>query len=167
MSEESIGTGATPDEQDQQLITAVAGMLDRVDPPPGWMVDLAKLSFDLRSIDAELAELVADSRIDEPLVAVRSAGTVAEPRLLTFESSELAVELEVDRDERGRPALTGQLVPGEAAEVELRQPGAQTRSVQTDDLGRFRFDDLADGPFSLVCRPGAGRPVASPWVTPE
>ena len=163
MSEDPTTAG---DVQDAALLRAVGELLDRVDPPPAWAVDLAKLSFDLRTIDAEFAELVADSLIDEPLLAVRSASLVAEPRLLTFESEQLVVELELDRDERSRPLLTGQLIPAEPARVELRQPGQPARSVPADALGRFRVDELADGPFSLIVHRPGGRPVASQWIHP-
>ncbi len=166
MSEEPIGTGTTPDEQDRAMLSAVSGMLDRVDPPPAWMVDLAKLSFDLRGIDAELAELVADSRVDAPAVAVRSAAVATEPRMLTFESDDLLVEVEVEDDGRGGSVLTGQLVPAQPARIELRQPDQPHRTVEVDELGRFAVDGLTAAPFSLVCHRADARPVASAWVAP-
>lgn len=168
MSDESIGTGdarSVRDEQDRELLRELGGVLDRADPPPGWMVELAKLSYDLRSLDAELAELVADSLVDAPSVAVRSAA-LAEPRMLTFESDDLLVEVEVEADGHGGSTLTGQLVPAQPARVELRQPDRPHRSVQADELGRFVIEGLAAAPFSLVCHRPDGRPVASAWVAP-
>jgi hypothetical protein len=163
VGEETIGSNEV---QDRALLGAVRDMLDRVDPPPVWMVDLAKLSYELRSIDAELAELVADSRVDEPAVAVRAAATTAGPRMLTFESDDLLVEVEVGDDGRGGSLLTGQLVPPQPARVELRQPDRPPYFVEADELGRFAVDGLADAPFSLVCHRPDGRPVASVWVSP-
>ena len=159
-----MGSG---DVQDRALLGAVREMLDRFDPPPGWVVDLAKLSFDLRSIDAELAELVADSLVDEPAVAVRSATVGTEPRMLTFESDDLAVDLELVHRDRGLLAITGQLFPASRADVDIRQPDRPIRTVVTDDLGRFIVEDLPAEPFSLVVRRSDCRPVASQWVTPD
>jgi hypothetical protein len=166
VSDESIGTGDMPDEQDRQLLADVGGMLERTDPPPGWMVELARLSFELRGIDAELAELVADSRVDAPAVAVRSAALASEPRMLTFESDDLLVEIEVEDDGRGGSMLTGQLVPAQPAQVELRQPNQPHRTVEADELGRFAIQAVLAAPFSLVCHRPNGRPVASAWIAP-
>lgn len=162
MSDESIGTGTAPDEQDQELISAVAGMLDRVDPPPGWMVDLAKLSFDLRSIDAELAELVADSLMDEPLVGVRSAAA-APPRMLTFERGDWALEVESIAAGSGWQ-LIGQVVPMTACRVEVIQQAGR-RILEADDLGRFLIDGVAAEPVMLVVdAPGHPR-ISTGWFS--
>jgi len=121
----------------------------------------ANSSFDLRSIDDELAALVYDSIIDDALLAgVRSSGPST--RQLTFAASGLVVEIEVS--DAGR--LVGQIVPPQAAEVELRHR-AGTTPVPTDDLGCFSVPVLPDGPVSFRCHPtrfGADS-VATSWIT--
>ena len=165
MNDDHLRDAGTGGLDDEALLGQLREMFARVDPQPPWLADLAKLSYDLRSIDVELAELVADSHVDEPALAVRAAATATEPRLLTFESDDLVVEVEVSQDERGRHLLIGQLVPAQAARVELRQPDQATVTVLTDELGRFSVSGLAAGPFSLVCHRADARPVASQWVT--
>src|SRR5687767_810225 len=88
------------------------------DGPPETAVELARLSFGLRTIDAELAALTADSRTDRPLESVRAADVGTAPRLLTFEAADLAVELEVSGTGSSR-RLLGQLVPAGPATIEV------------------------------------------------
>jgi hypothetical protein len=166
MRDEPIGTGDVQDVQDRELLAAVGGMLERNDPPPGWMVDLAKLSFELRGIDAELAELVADSRVDAPAVAVRSTAIAAEPRMLTFETDDLSIDIEVSLDRSGKQTVVGQLLPEQMAHVEVHQPGRPPLGVAADEYGRFILGGVAPGAFRLVCHRPDHRSVVSEWVRP-
>src|SRR5688500_9386673 len=61
------------------------------DPVPARLKQAAVAAYAWRTIDAELAELVFDS-FDQPM-AVRGPGR---PRLLTFRSEELLIEVELD-----------------------------------------------------------------------
>lgn len=148
---------------DDMLLARLREMFERVDPAPVWLVELAKLSYELRSIDVELAELVADSLVEGAGVGVRAADPAAAPRLLTFEGSALAVEVGVNTGPDGR-VLHGQLVPSAAARIEIRQPGRQVNWVEADDLGRFGAEGLVEGPLSLVVHLPGGDVVASQWV---
>ena len=115
----------------------------------------------LRSVDDELAALVYDSMIDDDLLAnVRSgAGAV---RQLTFAAADLVLEVEVS----GARYLVGQVVPPQAAVVELRHRGGNAE-VETDALGCFHVPVVPDGPVSFRCRTvGATTdPVATSWIT--
>ena len=131
------------------------------DPVLAEVLSSAKSSFGLRSIDDELAALVYDSLTDdELLVSVRSGGRTV--RQLTFEARDLALELEVS----GARYLVGQVVPPQAATVELRHRGG-TAEMETDELGCFHVPAVPDGPVSFRWHPAApgARPVATSWFT--
>jgi hypothetical protein len=75
---------------------------------------------------------------------------------LSFRTSGLAVDLEIaDTGEARR--LTGQLIPGQAAVVEIRS----VITVEADAHGRFSTDALPHGQVSLRCRLGT---LATGWV---
>jgi len=160
-------SGAEPSrwDSDDELMARLGVLFRTYDGPPGTAVELARLSFGLRTVDAELAALTADSRTDRPLEGVRAADVGTAPRLLTFEAADLAVELEVSGT-GGARRLLGQLVPAGPATIEVRQPsGATGRRVDADDRGRFALDGVAPGPVSLVCHRADRRAVATAWTT--
>lgn len=135
-----------------------AGKLDDV---PAETMAAAKAGFLWRTIDAELAELVADSaEADDRLAGVRSAGEV---RMLTFQSPTLTVEVEaLDLGDRQR--LMGQLVPPQAGTIEVRHRGG-TVTVAADELGRFSVDGIVPGPVSLHCSGLVGaNAITTDWV---
>jgi hypothetical protein len=137
----------------------LAGRLDDV---PAESVAAAKASFAWRTMDAELAELAADSADEGRLLAgVRGQGAA---RMLTFESSTLTVEVEV-LELGNRRRLVGQLVPAQLGQVQARHTGG-TVTVSADELGRFSVDDLAPGPLSLHCSGViGGSEITTDWVS--
>lgn len=149
------------DHPDDILLDELRALAREHDPVPQRVLDAARGSYTWRTIDAELAALVYDSALDaEALAAVRSADTV---RLLTFETDELAIELEVTAVEERR-RLQGQLVPPGPGFVELRHGGG-TLELEADELGRFSAEVDA-GPISLRCRRERdGAVVETEWVT--
>jgi hypothetical protein len=161
------GAGPQPLDRtadDDALLARLAGMFREEDPPPAAAVELAKQSFGLRALDAELAALTADSRLDQPAVAVREGRSDAGPRLLTFESAELVVEVEVSGSDEHRRVL-GQLLPPGPARIEVRQPAAPApRWIDADDHGRFVIEDLDPGPVSLTCHQPGRRSVTTEWT---
>jgi hypothetical protein len=160
-------SGAEPSrwDSDDELMARLGVLFRKYDGPPGTAVELARLSLGLRTLDAELAALTADSRTDRPLEGVRAADVGTAPRLLTFEAADLAVELEVSGT-GGSRRLLGQLVPAGPATIEVRQPsGAAASPVDADDRGRFALDGVAPGPVSLVCHRAGRRAVATAWTT--
>src|SRR4029453_13144708 len=74
---------------DGRLATWLAEMFRRADPPPADAMELARQSFVLRSLDAELAALVEDSEAPAdpaaPPLAVRDVRARPERRQLTFQ----------------------------------------------------------------------------------
>jgi hypothetical protein len=147
-------------DEDDVLMSRLRGLLATTDGPPPEFVELAKRIFGLRTVDAELAALIADSDLEAGAVAVRGG---AETRLLTFESADLALEVEVSGTGRSRRVL-GQLVPPVAATIEARQPSAaEPRIVEVDERGRFAIDDMRPEPLSLTCRRAGAAPVTTEW----
>jgi hypothetical protein len=138
---------------------ALRSVIDRADPVPSAVVEAARAAYTWRTIDAELAELTADS-------AMASAGirSSSAPRLLTFEGLGIEVEVEVAQTGTTR-RLTGQVVPVGAAQVTVRSADA-TLDVAADDLGRFTVEGIPSGAISLsVLRAGAEHPIVTSWVS--
>jgi hypothetical protein len=150
------------DRDDDAFMEELRALAAAVDPVPPHVLAAARGSYTWRTIDAELAALVYDSALDaERVAAVRSADTV---RLLTFETAELAIELEVTATAGGRRIL-GQLVPPGPGFVELRHGGGLLE-LEADELGRFATDAVEPGPVSLRCRrEREGAAVETEWVT--
>lgn len=154
--EPAIALGGLDDEG---LLAALRGMLGRYEPPPDWSVELAKSSYDLRAVDAELAVLTSDSGLVTAQSAVRSG---AAPRLAVFDAAGLSVEIEIEIEPGARAGswrLIGQLIPPAPARIQVRRQRAEPVWVDADDRGRFTADHLPGGPLSLMCirdgRPGA------------
>lgn len=144
----------TPDDELAQLLTEA---LAQAQPVPDHLVHAANSAYTWRTIDAELAQLVFDSQTDG-LVGVR---TEDGPRQITFEAPGLEIEVMVTGEQR---QLVGQLVPPQPATIELAV-GDTIMTEQTDDLGRFRFDELDPGPIRLALIDGTNsRRVQTEWV---
>src|SRR3954452_3735878 len=153
---------ASPDPHDA-LLAELAEVVAQVDPVPSAVTDFARIALELRTVDAELAELTYDSAADaEQALAVRSGSS---PRMLSFEAGGLGIELEVTPSGDTRD-LEGQLVPPQAADIEIRHP-ARTFAVEADEVGRFTAQGIPAGPVSLRCRLRAvamATPVTTEWL---
>lgn len=151
----------TPDDA---LVAELREIAGRADPLPAHVVDAARAALTWRTVDAELAELSYDSDVDtRELAGVRGTGG---SRALTFEGRDVLVEVEVGTAGASR-RLVGQLVPEQAARIEIRHAGG-TVTVDADRVGRFAADNLASGPTSLRCHLGTGagaRIVNTDWLT--
>ena len=145
---------------DERLLGDLRGLLERLDKVPEHVVEAAKASYGWRTIDAELAELVHDSLVDAQAMAVRGETDL---RALSFEAAGVRIEVEVAA-EGGRLRLLGQVLPPQQARIDVRQPGGDPRTVDSDDLGRFAVEDLAERPVSLRCHLPGRRPVLTDWV---
>ena len=150
---------------DDLLLDELRRVFAAVDPIPEAVQIAARAAIEWRTIDAELAELVADSTVDEPLLAVR--GT-AEPRMLTFEARDLTIELEAEAAGPDTIRLVGQLVPPQPAEIAIRY-GDELIATHADERGRFVAGGIGAGQVSVRCRldseAGDGRLVETPWLS--
>ena len=151
--------GRRDDMSDEALIEALVALVDRLEPVPDDWVGAAQALFCWRTVDAELAALVEDSR---ELAGVRARGDHGRRRL-TFEAPLFDIELELS--ERPARRLIGQLVPPQRMHMELHSMSGSV-SVQSDASGRFAFPSLAPGPFRLRCVVGDDQPaVETTWVS--
>lgn len=142
---------------DDELLATLGQALDAADPVPESVLEGARAAFIWRNIDIELAQIVFDSSTE--LAGVRSEDI---NRQVTFEAP--GVEIEVMVVENGNRRLVGQLVPPVERIVELVGSDS-VRSVDSDHLGRFDFDDIAPGPVRIVVRGTDGeRLVQTEWV---
>ncbi|MET7656528.1 hypothetical protein [Streptomyces sp. NPDC005486] len=125
-----------------------------LDPVPAELRRAAIEAYALRDLDARIAELTFDSLVD----AIPVRGAVDVPRMLTFHTGGLTVDVEVTDE-----GLLGQLLPPQSASIEvLRGPRAGT-ALTADDLGRFACDAPPSGPFALRLRTGA-EVVVTEWL---
>jgi hypothetical protein len=147
---------------DDELLARLAATLRGAQEPPADVAELARLTFGLRHLDAQLAELVADSAVDAAAGVRASTGA---PRLLTFAADAAELELQVTPAGDGW-AVVGQLVPPGPAVVraEPASRGGAPVVTDADDLGRFALDLPAGGSWRLVCTRGGNPLVVTAWV---
>lgn len=147
-----------PDPADDDLVAGLRRVLARVDPIPEHVQLAARLAIEWRTLDAELAELVHDSLLDEPALAVRGD---AGPRVLTFESADLTIEIEAESESAtaGETVqVVGQLIPAQPAQIVLNS-GDELQVTNADERGRFVAGGLTRGRLSVRCRLGGTRLV--------
>ena len=146
---------------DDPLLAQLRRLAHTVDPVPHEVTAYARAALGWRRVDTELAELLEDSRLE--VAGMRSVAEAT--RSLTFRSSDLQVDVEVDESGDGT-LLLGQLVPAVGAEVDVqRDDGTTLATASADDLGRFRFELPAGGRIRLVVRrPAPAPPVETSWI---
>jgi hypothetical protein len=151
--------GLHPD--DEALLQRLGRIAREVDPVPELVLEAGRAAFLLRRLDAELAELVADSLADvrgDP-VGVRGGSG----RLLSFEAGDSLLELEVT-EQHGSAHLVGQVVgvPLEGARLVV-ETAAGEQDVEVDATGTFRTD-VAAGRFRLHLTAPGRTPITTAWV---
>jgi hypothetical protein len=153
-------------EPDDALLAELGSMLEAVDPVPPEVAAAAKAILGWRRLDADLAELLADSAVDaDRLAGVRGEGDPS-LRRLSFGGAPLELDLEVHRVKAGATVL-GQLAPGAAASVKVERSDVAAETVAADELGRFRLELPVGTTFRLVVtgHPASGtRPTVTDWV---
>lgn len=147
-------------------MTELRNFFAEVDPEPEHVSEFAKASLGWRRLDADLAELLSDSALEEDAVALARGG---EPsvRSLTFTATEVTIDVEIHHDGE-TPTLLGQLSPAGNAVVEIQTVDAPPISAETDHLGRFRVSLPARGPIRLRVLDGLRRSrvtAETSWVT--
>ncbi|HYK68411.1 MAG TPA: hypothetical protein VEV45_10730 [Streptosporangiaceae bacterium] len=135
----------------------------QIDSVPPALLEAAVGALAWRTIDADLAELVFDSLVDQDEAALVRGTTHG--RMLSFRARTLSIDVEVTSKGNSR-MMVGQLVPPQAVTVDIRH-GDSVITIETDELGRFSAGPLQAGPTSLRCRTGGDTlqpPVATAWV---
>lgn len=144
---------------DDELVAHLGRLAAVVDPVPELLLAAARDAFALRELDARVAELVRDSAVDVPAAAVRGPG----PRMLSFESGDIAVECEITAHAARRDVF-GQLVGGQAALVDAQPAGGAAVTVGLDADGCFTVRDLPSGPVRLRCHLANGTRLVTSWA---
>jgi hypothetical protein len=142
---------------DDQLTELLGLALAAAEPVPDHVMAAAYEAMSKETFDAELARLVFDSAAGD-LAGVRGGEST---RQVTFRAP--GVEIEVMVMAEGERHLVGQLVPPQAATVELRS-GAEVRETGTDSLGRFEFAGVPTGSIQLAVATEDGGSVVTEWV---
>jgi hypothetical protein len=151
-----------PDNSNERLLADLRRLAGEVDAVPDEVTGYAHAALGWRRVDAELAELLADSRLDPASAATRSGESG--PRALTFKAGELEIAVEISE---GRPiVMLGQLTPPAAATVEVqRDDGTTAATTETDSLGRFRLELPDRGRIRLLVRPEPpARSIETSWL---
>ena len=148
----------TSGPDDELLLAALRRAIRARQAVPPEFVAAAKNAFAWHDIDVELAQLTYDSSRGPALTATRAEA--ASIRALTFTSPQLTIELEVSED-----SLLGQIVPAQAAMIEV-QNGAGTRTaIPSDEIGCFSVRPIPREPFRLRCQTAGNLDVLTGWIT--
>jgi hypothetical protein len=155
----SSGPAQPGNPSDDELLAQLRDIAAETDPVPELLLDAARSAFELHDLDAMLAELVHDSALDAPAMAIRGGGA---ERILSFVVQALAVECQITA--RGsRRDLLGQLVGGRAERMDVQVTGA-VETLPVNASGRFSVRDLPAGPFRLRCRLADGTGLVTSWA---
>ncbi|PID96264.1 MAG: hypothetical protein CSA84_05475 [Actinomycetales bacterium] len=159
---------------DKALLHWLSRVTDTADPEPAHLRELGRLALSVRRVDAQLAEVVADSELvlDCELVgAVRSGAEAsrvgqASPRMVSFEIDDVAIEVQITDLPDGREILgvVDGLIPSDGARVDLETGRAERASCSLDEFNRFEFSAVARGlvRFRVVADPVD---VTTDWLT--
>jgi hypothetical protein len=148
------------DISDDELLDRLRVVTDEVDPMPEMVLASARAAFALRTLDADLAELVRDSAEEERggLIAVRGEGDV---RLISFETGAVAVELQVT--ERGALRdLVAQVSGVDIGRAEVETPTSRYPTALEDSL--VSVDGVPAGHMRLHLHTTQGRDLVTSWV---
>jgi hypothetical protein len=153
-------------DPDEPLIAELRELFTHDDPVPPLVTELAKASLGWRRLDAELAELLSDSLLEETPAGVRGSSDGLPVRSVRFRASTTAVDVDVHVDGPKR-TLLGQITPPLSVTIEIQSTTEVIASVVSDELGRFRVNLPAGGPIRLAIEdsPDLSAPVVSSWIT--
>jgi hypothetical protein len=153
------------DDEHDRLEDELRDLFSQHDPVPALVTQAAKAALGWRRLDAELAELVADSALDAESLAL-TRGARATLRSMSFSAGRLTIDIEIYGEGADRMAL-GQLSPAGRARIELQtaDQGA-SRIIESDDLGRFRTKLPPAGSIRLrvASDPGGENWVQTSWI---
>jgi hypothetical protein len=153
-------------DDDDELMAQLSRLAGELDAVPEHVVAAAQAALSTRDLDSELAELVADSSATESELEfelVRRGADAGHDRLLSFDSGELQVELEVIQD-GDELTLIGQVIGTAPVDCSLEYGDSRRIALPTDELGRFLVDGLSGGPVRVRCRSATGASVSTSWV---
>jgi hypothetical protein len=158
-------------EDDDEFLAELRRVAAEIDSVPDEVHAAAHAAITTRTIEQELADLIADSAAaaDDDQVAtferVRTgtAGTQAS-RLLSFESGGIQIDLEVS-DHGDRLDLIGQVSGVAITECVLEFASGAPLALDVDDVGRFLAYGVRRGPVRARLRSATDALVVTAWVT--
>ena len=142
------------ESDDDALLAALGEAVREEDAVPPRVVATGKGLFALYSLEADLAALEAG---DKQLAGVRSAATAV--RELDLTSGDLTVHLEI-----AARAISGQVVPPQAGEVDLQTRAGRPLRAQVDELGWFTLSPAPREEFRLLFLGTAGARALTGWI---
>jgi hypothetical protein len=128
---------------------------------PDDVLAAARDALHWRDPNAALAVLVADSA--DASSATASVRGDEQPRLLSFASAELAIDVEASLEGDGTVSLMGQLAPVGPASVEVDHRHG-VLATTADELGRFSLAGIEPGLVRVRCTRATGSRVHTAWV---
>jgi hypothetical protein len=131
------------------------------DPVPLLLLDAAKAAFELRDLDSQLAELVADSWADAGSVAVRDSSSTL--RMMTFASEGGSIEVDVEVDDTTGLCRLHGFVTDAVGDLVVERSDGQVSTPVVE--GQFAVDGLARGAARLSIRTADGRRIATDWIS--
>lgn len=148
------------DETDRRLLTEIAGLYTRLDPPPAHLAERSKYAMTVAAHQAEVAQLITNETL-----AVRDDATLSDLGMrVTFNAGDVSVMVRESDPTGERATLDGWVTPPEATiEIHCRDV---VRRVQADASGRFVLPDLPRAGWWLVIWPDGPRGHLRPVVTP-
>ena len=133
-----------------------------VDPVPDEVTAYAQAALGWRRVDAELAELLADSWLETGTGALARSGEDA-TRQLSFRAAGLELELELQQVGENILILA-LLAPAVPADVDVQRDDDRIVAQSTaDDLGRVRLELADRGRVRLIVRRAGASPVQTSW----
>ena len=145
-----------------QFELKLRAVTSEADPVPEAVLDAATAAFALRTLDAELAELVADSLVDDAAVVTRAV--VSDVRMLSFACGDVSVEVDVETDPSSGSLRLHGFAVGAAVEVVIVRASSRS-SVPLAAGGRFDAGLVEPGPLRLELTTPDGHRVTTAWIS--
>lgn len=151
-------------DPEARLLSELSGHFTRTDPVPDAVRDAAYAAIELRNLDAQLAQLLRDTALDDEkeLAGVRGPSAT---RSLTFAvGEERYVEVDVESPGELR-VLTGYVVPASGGTIAVEHTGGAALEGLIDDGGRFAVESVPSGPVRLRIAVDGAPPIVTEWLT--
>jgi hypothetical protein len=144
------------------LLGRVRATFQALDPVPAEVLAAARSALSWRVPGADLAETIDNLA---PLGAMAGVRGAEDARTLTFATSHMVIELEIDGTGHGRE-IAGRLAPPVPAEVRVRHLGLvpEQPGACADQAGHFALPVLPEGLVSLAFLLPDGTSIVTSWI---
>lgn len=149
------------DDIDLANLADLHEFLSRVDPVPAGLAERSRFALTVHALHAEVAELTRAE-----MLAARSAKDATRTESVTFTSGTVSLMVTTTVADDGQTARIDGWVTRGGAVVDVVTADL-TRTVTTDDHGRFVVDAMPRGWVHFLVWVDPGRPDARPVITPS